>query len=905
MVYLGTRLEAQRSALTGRKQNGWRWLPLIAAVAVLIVARLLLGWALWQDLSPDARLRAMFFGVPIALATALVACLALKLAADHRRQKLAERQAQSIELRYELLAAHSTEMISALQPSGVRLYASPASLAVYGKTPEELVGHTLIDTVEPDDAGRVAEAIDAARRHPDGVALLWRGRRKTGGTLWIEGKFKPITHPMSGAPYIVAIERDVTGRVRTEEALRAAKEQADAASRAEFLANMSHEIRTPMNGILGMAGLLLRTPLTLEQRQFTEMVRDSGETLLTIVNDILDISKLEAGKVELESVDFDLMTLVEGAVALMVPRAREKAIDLGVFVDPAAAGAFRGDPNRLRQILLNLVGNAIKFTEKGGVTVQVTLRRDDAPERLGAAPLVRFSVADTGIGMTDDVRARLFEKFTQADSSISRRFGGTGLGLAISRQLVELMGGAIDAVSQPGVGSTFSVEVPLAPTTATLVEHRPLPAPLKNLRVLAVDDAPLSLDILSRQFEAFGIQVSCAEDGFGALAALERARHRAEPFDAVFLDQTMPGLSGDDLATRIRSNKLLADTKLVLISSGGASSWGGGATRQFDAIVEKPARQDDLLDCLSRLFLGMPMRPKKDIDVSQDVSAAVEELRPTPRTLHVLLAEDNKINRHFALSLLRKAGHTIEAVGNGREAVDAVSRKDYDVVLMDVQMPEMDGIEATQRIRALPAPKGDVPIIVLTAHAMAGAREHYLDLGMDDYISKPIQPALLLSKLADLALAQKPRGTGRAEVRRRGEAAAAPPTGKPAGMPVLDVEQLQALVDALPASGLQDFIEMYLLDAEDTIAKIEAVVQTGDLMALGRAAHSVISTAGNLGAVEVSRLARAVEDACRRGDGDAAAALAREMNTASSSASVALRQWLDNFAREVRAEAVA
>jgi PAS domain S-box-containing protein len=812
----------------------------------------------------------MFFGVPIALATALVACLALKLAADHRRQKLAERQAQSIELRYELLAAHSTEMISALQPSGVRLYASPASLAVYGKTPEELVGHPLIDTVEPDDAGRVAEAIDAAGRHPDGVALLWRGRRKTGGTLWIEGKFKPITHPMSGAPYIVAIERDVTGRVRTEEALRAAKEQADAASRAksEFLANMSHEIRTPMN-------------------------------------DILDISKLEAGKVELESVDFDLMTLVEGAVALMVPRAREKAIDLGVFVDPAAAGAFRGDPNRLRQILLNLVGNAIKFTEKGGVTVQVTLRRDDAPERLGAAPLVRFSVADTGIGMTDDVRARLFEKFTQADSSISRRFGGTGLGLAISRQLVELMGGAIDAVSQPGVGSTFSVEVPLAPTTATLVEHRPLPAPLKNLRVLAVDDAPLSLDILSRQFEAFGIQVSCAEDGFGALAALERARHRAEPFDAVFLDQTMPGLSGDDLATRIRSNKLLADTKLVLISSGGASSWGGGATRQFDAIVEKPARQDDLLDCLSRLFLGMPMRPKKDIDVSQDVSAAVEELRPTPRTLHVLLAEDNKINRHFALSLLRKAGHTIEAVGNGREAVDAVSRKDYDVVLMDVQMPEMDGIEATQRIRALPAPKGDVPIIVLTAHAMAGAREHYLDLGMDDYISKPIQPALLLSKLADLALAQKPRGTGRAEVRRRGEAAAAPPTGKPAGMPVLDVEQLQALVDALPASGLQDFIEMYLLDAEDTIAKIEAVVQTGDLMALGRAAHSVISTAGNLGAVEVSRLARAVEDACRRGDGDAAAALAREMNTASSSASVALRQWLDNFAREVRAEAVA
>jgi PAS domain S-box-containing protein len=908
--------EAREAAVTGRLREWRRWLPLAAAVVALIVGRLWLVAMVWHDLAPAARWRATAFGGLIFLAAALVACFALRLAVEHRRQKQAERHARSIELRYELLASHSTELISALGANGDRLYVSPASFGVYGRMPEELVGRPLLETVEPEDAASVAEAIATARVSPAGVALLWRGRRANGGALWVEGKFKPITHPVTGAPYIVAIERDVSGRVRAEEALRAAKEQADAASRAksDFLANMSHEIRTPMNGILGMTGLLLRTPLTQEQRQFTEMVRDSGDTLLTIVNDILDISKLEAGKVELESVDFDLATLVEGAVALLAPRAREKSIDLAMFVEPAARGAFRGDPTRLRQILLNLVGNAIKFTETGGVTVEVTLWRDATEGRVGAAPMVRFAVADTGIGLAEELRAHLFEKFSQADSSITRRFGGTGLGLAISKELVELMGGRIDADNRPDGGAVFTFEVPLAPTAATLVERRPLPPQLKHLRLLGVDDTPLNLDILSRQLSALGIDITCAEDGFSALAALERAWHRDEPFDLLFMDQVMPGLSGDGLAARVRARPELAGTKLVLITSAGAFPPSGGSVQPFDAVLVKPVRQDDLLDCLSRLYLDASKTPASDAGRDGPgrvmLPPNVEELRPTPRTLHILLAEDNKINQHFALSLLRKAGHEVDAVGDGREAVAAVERVDYDVVLMDVQMPEMDGVEATRRIRALPAPKCDVPILVLTAHAMAGAKEHYLDAGMDDYVSKPIQPALLLSKLADLSLALKPRArTARPAIARVAET---PPSGPgqaaalPPQRPPLDLEQLRGLVEVLPPEGLREFIGMYLDQVDETLGRIGALAARGDLPALGREAHAIISTAGNVGAAEMSALARALEDACRAGNRAAAAELTRRVIAASATASTALRQWLEAFlAEQSVAEAVA
>jgi CheY-like chemotaxis protein len=492
-----------------------------------------------------------------------------------------------------------------------------------------------------------------------------------------------------------------------------------------------------------MNGLLLDTQLDEEQRGYAEIVRESGEKLLTIINDILDISKLEAGKIDIESIAFDMVEIVEGVVTLLAPNAHAKGIDVGVYVAPELRKTFLGDPNRLRQVLINLVGNGIKFTEKGGVSIEVSCAAGGEAERR-----VRFEVKDSGIGMPESVRTTLFEKFSQADSSITRRYGGTGLGLAISKQLVELMGGAIEVASRHGQGSVFSFEIPLEVTAASPADGGDFQEQLKGIRSLAVDDVNMNLEIISRQLTGLGMEVTCCQDAFEAIAELERAWHRGKPYDIVFLDQMMPGLSGEHLAQRIRASQTLAETKLVLVSSSGDSRRKETALI-VDAMLDKPLRQRDLLCCLARFYAGKEDPQAVDWAALPQPAVPADSGADAP-AIRILMAEDNRINQKFAIALLNKAGHRVDTVEDGHSAVDAVRAGDYDVVLMDIQMPNLDGIQATAQIRALPPPKSGIWIIALTANAMSGAKEQYLSSGFDDYVTKPINPAALLTRLAEL-----------------------------------------------------------------------------------------------------------------------------------------------------------
>jgi len=590
--------------------------------------------------------------------------------------------------------------------------------------------------------GQLLEASIAQGDYPEAVGreAAWLAERlaaRKGAVCNLEqrradGRWLRVTDRRTADGGMVSVCVDITDLKLAEAAMAQARDASEAANRAksEFLANMSHEIRTPMNGVIGMNALLLRTALTADQRKFADAVRTSADALMEIINDILDVSKLEAGRVELEEIDFNLETLVEDTVELLSPRAAEKGLELACYLDDGARRSFRGDPTRLRQVLLNLLSNALKFTERGFVSVEVH-SAEAADGRSG----LRIEVSDTGIGLTPEARGRLFEKFEQADGSITRRFGGTGLGLSICRQLVGLMGGDIGVEDRPGGGSTFWVAVALGEGSAAPVAVIRQRDGLDRVRILVVDDIALNRHIFSRQLRAEGAIIGEAGSGLEALVALDKAQASGEPFDIVLMDHMMPGVAGDATAERIRAKAGLHQPKIVVASSMGVPFTRAQAAKAgVDAFLTKPVRHRLLMDCL----LGLAGTPAETLEVVE--TPAPQPAAAGPKRARILLAEDNAINTMLAKTLLEDDGYSVECAVNGAEALAAACNRRFDLILMDVQMPKMDGLEATRLIRNLRGDAGATPIVAMTANAMASDAAACIAAGMDDHIGKPIDP---------------------------------------------------------------------------------------------------------------------------------------------------------------------